>query len=124
MAALYRLPLALWPKMADHNRGIYSPIADSRPAALDIARRRWSIDGPPRLVAVAGMDLDSTNLLLSLLFGSIGMGMVMYSRKAGKLAPAAAGVMLMVFPYFIGSVALMVVIGLMLTAVPFIFRDF
>jgi hypothetical protein len=69
------------------------------------------------------MDFDTTNLLLSLLFGSVGLGYVMYARKAGKLAPAIAGVGLMAFPYFIGNTILLILICLTLTAAPFFLRD-
>jgi hypothetical protein len=67
--------------------------------------------------------MDATSLMISLLFGAVGMAFVMYARKAGRLVPAAAGVGLMVLPYFISSVALLLIVCVALTAVPFVFRD-
>jgi hypothetical protein len=67
--------------------------------------------------------MDGTSLMLSMLFGTIGMAFLMYARQAGRLLPVAAGVGLMVLPYFISSVAVLLVACSALTAVPFLFRD-
>lgn len=64
-----------------------------------------------------------TLLLLSLLFGSIGMGFVVYARKAGELMPAVIGLALMVFPYFVARAWLLILIGCALTALPFLLHD-
>ena len=67
--------------------------------------------------------MDATSLMLSMLFGTLGMGYLVFARKAGRFVPAIAGVALMVVPYFISSVLLMVIACLGLAAVPFILRD-
>jgi len=67
--------------------------------------------------------MTATSLMLSMLFGTLGMGYVIFARKAGLIMPAIAGVALMVVPYFISSVLLMVIACLGLAAVPFILRD-
>jgi len=67
------------------------------------------------------MDLNS--LLLALLFGTVGMGFIIYAKNAAKLVPAFAGIALAIFPYFVTNLWVMGLVGLALTAVPFIFRD-
>jgi hypothetical protein len=64
--------------------------------------------------------MDTTNFLLSLLFGTVGFGYVMFARKAGRMLPAAAGVLLMVVPYFFDSNWLMTFVCVLIMAVPFV----
>jgi len=67
--------------------------------------------------------MTATYLMLSMLFGTFGVGFVIYAKKAGKLIPAIAGAALMVVPYFISNIPLMVIVSVALTALPFVFRD-
>ena len=67
------------------------------------------------------MDLNS--LLLSLLFGSIGTGMLMYGKKAGRLVPLGAGLALMVLPYCIPNVIALLVVCCAVTSVPWFLRN-
>jgi hypothetical protein len=64
-----------------------------------------------------------TALLLALVFGSIGLGFVMYAKKAGEFLPAIIGTALMVVPYFFRSAWLLLIVCSVLTALPFILRD-
>jgi hypothetical protein len=57
-----------------------------------------------------------------LLFGSIGLGYLIYGRKQRAVVPLLCGLALMVFPYFVSSNILMVAIGLVLMAIPYFFR--
>jgi len=66
--------------------------------------------------------MDSTSLMVSLVFGMIGMGMFMYGKKAGRLVPLAAGVALMVVPYLIPNVIALVVVCAAITTVPWFLR--
>jgi hypothetical protein len=67
--------------------------------------------------------MTATYLMLSMLFGTFGIGFVIYAKKAGKLIPAIVGGTLMVVPYFISNIPLMVIVSVTLTALPFVFRD-
>jgi hypothetical protein len=67
--------------------------------------------------------MDTTNLLLSLLFGTIGFGYIMFARKAGLMIPAAAGVVLTVIPYFFASNWMMTFVCLLVMVSPFVVRD-
>jgi hypothetical protein len=67
--------------------------------------------------------MDHTLLMASFVFGLIGMGMFMYGKKAGRPIPLAAGAGLMVVPYFLSSLAVMLIVCCALTAVPWLLRD-
>lgn len=67
--------------------------------------------------------MDPTSLMLSLLFGMIGMGMFMYGRKASRIVPLFAGGGLMVVPYFISSLMLLVLVCAGLMAMPWVIRE-
>jgi hypothetical protein len=66
--------------------------------------------------------LDTTSLMLSMLFGAFGTGFLMYGKKAGQLVPILVGLALMVCPYFLPNVGVMLIVCLILTAVPFLLR--
>ena len=76
--------------------------------------------GPPdRRRAV----MDTTTLMVSLLFGALGMGYFMFGKKERRMVPLFAGVLLMVVPYFIANVIVLVISCVLLTAVPFVVRE-
>jgi hypothetical protein len=63
-----------------------------------------------------------TKLILGLLFGSIGSGYFIYGRKRSNIIALLAGLALCVFPYFVSSGWLMMIIGVVLVAIPFFVR--
>jgi len=58
-------------------------------------------------------------LLWGLLFGSIGVGFVMYGRKQRAPAALVCGIGLMVIPYLVSNTFLLVALGVALTAGPY-----
>jgi hypothetical protein len=50
-------------------------------------------------------------LLASVFLGSVGLGFFVYGKKQRRAPHLAVGVLLMVYPYFVSSVALMLLIG-------------
>ena len=66
--------------------------------------------------------MDTASLLWGLLFGSIGLGYFVYGKNQKALVPALCGVALMIFPYFISSMLLLVVVGAALMAIPWFVR--
>lgn len=58
------------------------------------------------------------NFLLSLLFSAIGSGYVVYGRKQYEPWFLIAGVALAVYPYFVSSIVLMLIIGAVLAVAP------
>jgi hypothetical protein len=67
--------------------------------------------------------MDTGTLMASLFFGLIGMGMLMYGRKAFRPVPMVVGLILIVLPYFISNLIAMVAICSALTAVPWFVRE-
>lgn len=66
--------------------------------------------------------VDTASLLWGLLFGSVGLGYFIYGKNQKALVPALCGAALMIFPYFVSSIWLMVVVGAGLMALPFFVR--
>ena len=62
------------------------------------------------------MDLSPTNLLLSLLIGSVGFGIFLYGRKQQRMPQLVAGIALMGYPYFVASVGWMLAVGAAIVA--------
>lgn len=67
--------------------------------------------------------MTPTTLIIGIVTSAIGVGYFIYGKRQTKYAPLLAGLALCVYPYFVDSVTLLVVIGVALTAVPF-FVDF
>jgi len=76
------------------------------------------------ILAEAGKEtvVDTASLLWGVLFGSVGLGYFLYGKNQKALVPALFGVVLMIFPYFVSSTLLMVVVGLGLMAIPHFVR--
>ncbi|MET0580780.1 MAG: hypothetical protein ABWY48_08830 [Pseudoxanthomonas sp.] len=66
--------------------------------------------------------MDTASLLWGLVFGSFGLGYFIYGKNQKALVPAFCGVVLMVFPYFVSSTLLLVIIGAGLLAIPWFVR--
>ena len=65
---------------------------------------------------------SSSIIIWSLLFGSIGMGFFMYGKKQRAIVPLCSGIALMVFPYFISSIIMLLIVGVALIAIPYFVR--
>lgn len=61
-------------------------------------------------------------LLWSVLFGSIGLGYFIYGKKQGAIVPLCVGIALCIFPYFVHSVIMMLLMGGILVAIPYFIR--
>ena len=66
--------------------------------------------------------MNTASLLWGLLFGSLGAGYFVYGKKQGAIVPLLCGIALVVFPYFVASPWLMVVVGVVLAALPYFVR--
>ncbi len=64
--------------------------------------------------------MDMANLLISLVFGSIGMGLFLYGKNQQRVMFLAAGAALMIFPYFIPNAIALTVVCAALTGLPFV----
>ena len=67
--------------------------------------------------------MDSGAVLLwGVVFGSVGLAYFVYGKKQGRFIPLLCGIGLMAFPYFISNTALLVVVGVALSVLPYFFR--
>jgi hypothetical protein len=66
--------------------------------------------------------MEASSLLWGMLFGSIGLGFLIYGRRQRAVVPLVCGLALMIFPYFITNTVVLVVIGVALTAIPYFLR--
>jgi predicted membrane protein len=66
--------------------------------------------------------LDTSSLLWGLLFGSIGLGFLIYGRKQRAVVPLVCGLALMIFPYFVSNTILLIAIGIVLIVIPYFVR--
>jgi hypothetical protein len=62
--------------------------------------------------------VDTSYLLISLIFSSIGLGYFIYGKKQKHKPAYLAGIGLIVFPYVVYDPAYMIIIGLALMALP------
>jgi len=62
-------------------------------------------------------------LLWGVLFSSIGLGLFIYGKRQQRLVPLLCGLCLMIYPYFVSSALLVVLIGAVLVAIPFFIRS-
>jgi len=52
------------------------------------------------------VDFDVTTLALSFLIGGVGFVLVAYGKKMSRVPHIAAGIVMIVYPYFVSSVIL------------------
>ncbi len=57
-----------------------------------------------------------------MVFGSIGLGFFIYGKKQRVIVPLMVGIALMIFPYFIADITLLVIVGAILTVLPYFVR--
>lgn len=62
------------------------------------------------------MSLDGNSLLASILVSSIGVVLFVYGRKQARFPQLLAGVVLVVYPYFVSGVLPMFAIALVILA--------
>ncbi|HUX81445.1 MAG TPA: hypothetical protein VMV35_01265 [Halothiobacillus sp.] len=66
--------------------------------------------------------MDQAVMLWGLVFGSIGVGFLIYARRQRAVVPLAVGLALTIYPFFVTNVYALVLIGLALSAVPYFIR--
>jgi hypothetical protein len=60
------------------------------------------------------MNLSANNLLLGAFVSLVGMALLLYGRKAARGPHIVVGLLLIVYPYFVGNLVFEVVIALVL----------
>ncbi|MCZ6617937.1 MAG: hypothetical protein O7E57_07365 [Gammaproteobacteria bacterium] len=67
--------------------------------------------------------MDGSTLLWGLLFGSVGLGYLVYGRKQRKLMPFVAGLGLILVPLFVHAVGWLLVLGALLLVLPLLIKN-
>jgi hypothetical protein len=62
-------------------------------------------------------------LIASLVWGSIGLGFVVYGKRQSAVVPLVGGIALIAISYFVGSALVMSIIGAALVAAMIRFRN-
>jgi hypothetical protein len=62
--------------------------------------------------------MDTSNLILGLVFSSIGIGYFIYGRKQSNLVAKYCGIALMLYPYLVTNTLTMIAVGAGLMLVP------
>ena len=66
--------------------------------------------------------MDSVTLIWGVIFGSIGFAYFIYGKKQSRFVPLVSGLGLMFFPYLVSNTIVLVIIGLLLSAIPYFVR--
>ena len=67
--------------------------------------------------------MEGTSLLIwGMVFGALGLGFFTYGKKQKAVVPLFTGIALFMFPYFISSVYILVIVGVLLVALPYFVR--
>jgi hypothetical protein len=66
--------------------------------------------------------MSTSLLVLGVIFGSIGLGYFLYGKKQRAVVPLVSGLVLMVVPYFISNTIVLVVVGGVISAIPYFVR--
>jgi hypothetical protein len=66
--------------------------------------------------------MSTSLLVLGVIFGSIGLGYFLYGKKQRAVVPLVSGLVLMVVPYFISNTIALVVVGGVISAIPYFVR--
>ena len=62
------------------------------------------------------MEISATGLFLSLLISSVGVGFFIYGKKQTRVPQLVAGVLLLVYPYFVADTWIMLGIAVAILA--------
>ena len=66
--------------------------------------------------------MNTTQLLLGLIFSFIGLGYFLYGKKQKKVVPLVCGLLLMVYSYFIDSTLWLSALGVLFSLFPYFIR--
>jgi len=69
------------------------------------------------------MTFTAANLFGQILFGAIGLAAFIYGKKQSSFKAMLLGVAISAYPYFVAETWLLYTIGIVLTALLFIWRD-
>ena len=91
---------------------------------LLMAYSRWAAAAGTGPAAFLHQQMSGANLVGGILFGSLGVGYFIYGKKQGKVAYLVCGAALTLYTFVVSSALLIVVIGLLLSAGPWLLERF
>jgi hypothetical protein len=65
---------------------------------------------------------DEAALLWGVVFSAVGLAYFVYGKRQQRFVALFCGISLMAFPYFISNAILLVVMGVLLSVIPYLFR--
>jgi len=66
--------------------------------------------------------MNSSTLIWGVIFGSFGLGFLVYGKKQKAIIPLLSGIGLMVSPYLISNLYILIFSGIILVALPFFIK--
>jgi len=66
--------------------------------------------------------MNSSTLIWGVIFGSFGLGFLVYGKKQKAIIPFLSGIGLMVSPYLISNLYILIFSGIILVALPFFIK--
>lgn len=67
---------------------------------------------------------DTAIILWALLFGSIGIGYFIYGKRQDQPVVRYTGIALILFPYFVTTVLVVILMGVSLLLLPYVIKRF
>jgi hypothetical protein len=65
---------------------------------------------------------NEATLLWGVVFSAVGLAYFVYGKRQQRFVTLFCGIGLMAFPYFISNAILLVVMGVLLSVIPYLFR--
>lgn len=66
--------------------------------------------------------MSASILLLGVLFSSLGLGYFIYGKRQQAPIPLVCGIVLMIGPYFTPNVYVLLVLGVIVSAIPWVLK--
>ena len=63
------------------------------------------------------------NLLVGIITGAFGLAYFIYGKKQSKMIFMVTGIALMVYPYLFSNIIALIIIGVVLLPLPFVFKE-
>jgi hypothetical protein len=64
---------------------------------------------------------SEASLIWGVIFGAIGFAYFVFGKRQQRFVPLFCGIGLMAFPYFVSNTVLLVIVGFVLSVIPYFF---
>ena len=66
---------------------------------------------------------SAINLLVGIITGAFGLAYFVYGKKQSRMIFMVTGIALMAYPYLFGNIIVLIIIGVILLPLPFVFKE-